>query len=291
MILLYGPYIDKLPSGFLVRQQWPEYDLTAQIPLSMHPERISGNPAGARWGKWPLYFEEYISDIEPFITDTGPNRLLIWQSLTLTQAQRHWFRPSKKNNKIEGFAILEPDLPYDRNWSESARRYRQKWLDKFLDSRYEIELVSFEEFAATYRQSSVFRHAKNFQLSVLERLLASPISREHTVIWGARNRSTKAVNAAFAAVFSPTCGASYYQAGCIVEESLDEPLMVGLMDHWHTEALRRGTKFLHFGGFWKPGDPKQWKGFSQFKSKFGLQYIAYPGRLFRPVKGTIVKHI
>ncbi len=90
-----------------------------------------------------------------------------------------------------------------------------------------------------------------------------------------------------ATLTSPACRGSYYISGFIVKDAEHDPVMVGLMDNWFKTSLEKNIAFLHFGGFWAPGNPQNWKGYSQFKAKFGLSYIAFPPTLFRFLPGKL----
>ncbi|MES2202868.1 MAG: hypothetical protein V4474_00880 [Patescibacteria group bacterium] len=284
----YGPWIEQLPSGYVPRQQWPEYDITTTLLPRAHPRYVG---SGTRWGMWPLYFEEYVQQAEPVLSPQrkDPARIVIWQRVVPLGRCIGWTQFSFKPAKLEGFSMLEPGMPYEKTWSESARRYLKKWRTQYAGTQYVIEPITYEEFAETYKDGTVYKHAQEYQLRVVKALLGSPKSRQHTTLWGARRLDIGKIDATLVVVSSPSTHSSYYQAACIRRNIADAPLMIGLMDHWHAYAVTNGIKFLHFGGFWKPGDPKQWKGFSLFKSKFNPQYIAYPPALFRFAKGTILR--
>jgi hypothetical protein len=49
-----------------------------------------------------------------------------------------------------------------------------------------------------------------------------------------------------------------------------------MIDHWFQEGIRQGFTYLDFDLFWNQGDPEAWRGFSRFKSQFGIRYIRYP---------------
>jgi hypothetical protein len=104
---------------------------------------------------------------------------------------------------------------------------------------------------------------------------------------GVRHIPSREVVAAMAFIDSATHKGSHYVCGFIQPAFAHVPAMVALVDHWHKDALVRGIRFLHFGRFWQKGDPEEWKGFSQFKSKFGLYYISYPPALWRFQRGRL----
>jgi hypothetical protein len=56
------------------------------------------------------------------------------------------------------------------------------------------------------------------------------------------------------------------------------------MDEWVQHGVRTGLKYLDFDCFYYKGDPKDWRGFSKFKSQFGIHFIVYPNPLMRFVR-------
>lgn len=109
---------------------------------------------------------------------------------------------------------------------------------------------------------------------------------EHIIFWGAREKSTGEVVACIGVINSPNYQASYYATGCMHSTQASTPVMVGLIDHWFKTSQSHQIRFLHFGSFWIPGEPKAWKGFSTFKMKFKPQLILYPPTLVRLKCGT-----
>ena len=91
--------------------------------------------------------------------------------------------------------------------------------------------------------------------------------------------------AGIAVLNSPTCKSSYYSAGFFMAGTEKLPLMTGLMDHWFQTSQSRGFRVVQFGNFWVPGNPSSWKGFSDFKAKFGAKIIVYQPLLFRVMLG------
>jgi hypothetical protein len=287
----YGPITTTPYEGFVPKEQWPEYHSVGIVPAHMHPILVGKAPQGKRWGLGPLVFEEYISDTPPDFAESdkqgSPTRIICWKRVSSTPIPAGWYKISMKPSHVEGVALLSVNAPYWKGWDESARRYRNKWLTQHNTQTHRIELVSFEEFTTQYQKSTVAPKAGNTQLSAISHLLSGENSKTHTALFGARHIASGVMQAGMAVVYSPTHHSSYYQAGFVLPEASKYPLMVGLMDHWHQEALTRNLQYLQFGGFWHPGlHAKTWKGFSSFKAKFNLQYIAYQPTLMRLRLGT-----
>lgn len=285
---MYGPILTEAPEGFVPYHQWPEYGLEADVPPFLGPRKVGKSPVGMYRRIWPIVVEEYVSDTEPVLADSDPhkialNRAIVWQRIFRQDAPQGWRNLTQRDPQLEGFALLDSQN-YTARWSESARRYLRKWQKEYLGRDYAVEPVSVEEFNAAYMKSSVQKDIKEMFKHILLRKASGGAGIE---IWAVRHLPSRTLAAAMAYVTSPTHNASYYLCGFVSPTHEHVPAMVALVDAWHARGLERGMRFLHFGRFWKEGDPEDWKGFSQFKSKFGLQYIAYQPALWRFVRGRL----
>ena len=266
---------------------WPEYNAAADFDLFQRPRNIQ-QPQGVRKGPWPFYADIFYGDIDPDSiaqdTSEGPNRVLIWQRTFRQDIPKGWFTVSKKISKIEGFFDIRND-DYARVWSETAKRYRNKWHREFLNSQYYIETENVETYTKAYLHSTVASKINMLMLDILKTKV-SYSEGKNIEIRVVKKVTSKEVVAGFAMIHSPIHKASYYQSGFYIDAVKNEPVMVGLIDDWALRSKEKGFKYLHLGLFWKEGDPIEWKGFSQFKSKFGTQYVAFPPDLYRFKKGT-----
>jgi len=278
---MYGEILKEAPEGYVPHYQWPEYVLDTDVPPLLAPRLVGKNPVGMYRRFWPIVVEEYISDKEPVLADSDPekislNRIIIWQRVFHKDQPKGWRTLRQKPPQLEGFAELGDE--YWKQWSESARRYRRKWHDEFLGKEYAIENISAEEFLKHYEKSTIKSYIKKLYADIV---LRKQKASAHIRFIAARHLPTGDIAAAMAVVDSPTHKASHYLCGFIKPEYEKAPAMVGVMDEWHARGIKHGMKFLHFGRFWQKGDPDDWKGFSLFKSKFGLRYVAYPPALWR----------
>ncbi len=279
MLFPYHPTTDTLPQGYLPRHEWPEYLSELDIVQNLSPRRINSTPRGRSWGWWPLYMEEYISDTEPVITEDHPQRapicIIRWQRLTRTDIPQNWRQLSNKVFHIEGFADLHGKVEYPKYWSESLRRGYREWRE-FENNGCTIVLLTYTEFKEAYNLSPVAKRTKSESIQSTKEMLehGSPDIQ----LWGVCHEGK--IIAGLSIINSPSTKASYYMCGFIQEKTQEIPAMIGLMHHWHVESASQGFRFLHFGYFWCPGRPTGWRGFSNFKSKFGLTYINYSPSLY-----------
>ncbi len=285
---MYGPIITEAPPGFVPYQNWEEYQLPyATLPI-FQPKWVGQDPKGFFRGIWPMFTEEYISDMEPILADsdptgTAPSRLLIWQRVFRTDIPPGWNIKGDQPSMLGGFATLNsPD--FRRNWSESARRYVKKWHIDFKGTHYRVIQLPAEEFIKHYRRATLPLSQKMENPGEVRRRLAHGAKME---FWCVQHIATGEIAAGMATIPSPSNNGSYYLHGLLVKKYSHDPLMEGLMDHWHERCFAANIRYLHFGHFWQPGESSDSKGFSMFKAKFGLEYISYQPRLFKSVRGRL----
>ncbi len=272
---------------------WPEYIHLAMPRTVCAREEVgggqTGNPKGIRWSLWPLTFEEYVSDREPAIDDSGKlarNRVMMWKRLHDGPAPKGWYKLSKNPWRVDGFVELTPDTDYKTGWYKQARRDLRLWEEKFLNKGYSIEPVSLEEYERAYKKSTVMRKVGFDPLQILRRKYATKVGRENMALWGVRNKRGEII-AGINLRFSPTYNSTKYECPFILLEAKHVYAMTALVDHWFKESLKRGVTLLVFSCFWHKGEPKSWKAFSLFKSHFGPQLVAYPPTLWRFVRGKL----
>ena len=287
MLFPYHPVASVLPEGCVPYEQWPEYMLESDIEQILRPSAVDEYPRGRRWGRWPFYFEEYISDIEPMVdaaeySASTHTRIVRWHRVTRTDIPQGWRSFSKKPSKIEGIVDLANTPEFVKHWSKTTRQYYKKW-QRCGGEGYAIVETDFQTFAKAYRRSSVSKKTYATCINITKR----KVERGNPNILFFTVQLQNKIIAGMSVIVSPTHQASYYDCGFILTEAESVPAMVGLMHYWHTKSLTEGIRFLHLGNFWFPGKPKSWKGFSEFKSKFGLVYIEYPPALYRLQKGSI----
>ena len=290
MDFLYGQITDNPPPLVVAPESWPEYGRLADPLGFCAREEVGTHPRGVRWSFWPLAFEEYVSDTEPNLADSAQgelarNRVFIWKRITRAAIPEGWREVSKKPWRIDGYHDLGTGGDYTAAWHKNARREARLWREEHA-ARYDIVEISLEEFIGAYRKSMTVKKAGADLLSVLVRMHALP-AQKHIALWGVRNKQTGRIIAGTATITSPTHKSSVRYCPFMLPEARHCYASIGLVDHWFAHAQKNGTQYLLFTCFWQPGDPKGWQGPAEFKSHFGLQYVAYPPELTRFVRGKI----
>jgi hypothetical protein len=291
MDLPFGDIVD-IPPDLVPPEIWPEYEAVAMPHAPSRREEVGTNPAGIRWGVWPIIFEEYVSDTEPVLADAAGgalayNRAVACKRVRRTDIPPGWHQLSQMSWRIDGFAELRPGEDYTAQWHPQTRRNLRLWQTRHADKGYRIEEISMDEYRAAYKKSTVKKKIGNDPLSILERKQSSPRGREHRTTWGVRNTITGEIIAGLSLCHSPTYNSSAYESPFILPEARKVHAMTALVDHWYAESARRGIKYQVYNSFWQPGEPKDWKNFSAFKAQFGPSLIAYPPTLWHPVRGKL----
>jgi len=277
--------VQKLPDGYVAPSEWPEFINTISIPPFLNPKRLGG-VRDIAWRVWPLSIEAYHSEEEPVpITPPPynlPFRMIMWHRPHDGPKPNGWVQFRKRPDSLIGFADITNSTSYEELWTANARRDRKLWLTRH-SSAYTIETIPYSEFKAAYLQGTIE--------PVMKRLLLQSTVFEHTrtnstklSLWGARRKSDGKIVAGMAALDSPSSQGSYNLAAFYLKEARKDLVMTGVVDHWFKESQKKGIRFLQFGSFYQPGDPKSWKGFSNFKAKFGIHYVTRPPTLYKWIR-------
>ena len=281
-------------SSFTPRIAWPEYYMEDTIPAFMSPLVVqSATSRGVRYGFWPLYIEVYVGNHIPDISfsrsyGTQRTRIAMWHSYVPTlPIPSGWHHLSNHTESLIGYATIPPEGPYHLQWSKRTREYRNAWLHRYHNKTHHIENISIIEFETVYRKTAAFRIAGSLLLrDIKNRIEAKSTPVELVVV---RNTHTNKIVAGGAFEYSASCKSVYYITGFHISEETPAPCMIGLFDEMFQRAQSKGMCYVDFGLFWKKGEPRSWKGFSAFKSKFGTHYFESPPIRIKFIPGTCLK--
>jgi hypothetical protein len=235
---------------------------------------------GSRWFHGPLCFERFTSDREPEIPRDGQARFITWQTISRTDRPRGWWRgfPGMSIG-LTGYAAVPQDGPIDRDWTAHARRHLKRWRA----SGWSVREIPLEDYRDAYSGSSQDVILRTMFGSILNGKLKGHQGLAR--IYGASAAPGGPVEAGFISIDAPETSESLHLMSFIRPAAEASSAGTGLMAHWFDVARERGTKYLDFGIFWQKGDPRSWKGFSRFKSQFGIRFVRYPTPLVRIVSG------
>lgn len=268
---------DPLPEGCFTYKQSRFY-LNGECFNERNKHVVGENGCwGLRWRVGPIWIESYENDNEPKIQSFNKPRLIIWQPLSRLDKPVGWRRsPMQMNIRQTGFTPIINLETYWENWSEHSRRHRKKWLKQ---KQYVIEECKLEEFCFYYNKKSKLTFLKNVYIKLITKHKNANSNLIH--LFAARDIKTKKIAAGLAVFDLPDTNQSDHMISFFDQKLKNTSIGVGLIDHWFKHAINNKINFLNFGAFWGPGEPKSWKGFSQFKSQFGIYLINRPNPLVR----------
>lgn len=269
-----------IPVGndFTHRYQWPEY-LACVPSLARVPAEVLTTPLpGTRKRLGPLVVEQYTGDTAPEEqTPTLPYPHFVvmeWQRVLTHQHPRGWHTVLFDYSITNGYTTLTDT--YQSTWSESARRDLKKMQQ--LKDRYEIVTLTLEQCTQAYRKSDTFRKIGSYLLD--EFIKIATHSPDSVSLWGVQDLRTNDIVAGLGTLDSKECKGSYYHLGFTVTQETSAP-MTALIDVWHDASVRKGFVYLHYGAFWRKGNPSSFKGFTGFKQKFAPWYLLSPLPLYK----------
>lgn len=269
---------DPLPIGYISPRQSIEY-LRIAHATQMQMEVVGKKGRyGTRWHFGPLVSELYETDQEPLVLQ-GPARVILWQPLSRTDKPKGWHRSwNRANSPRTGFAQITNPEYYWESWSAHAKRHRKKWLSL---RPYTIEETQdVEKFVASYRELPKLRKLKNYFIGMARRRKQAQPDLTH--LFTATDKEGKIV-AGLVVLDTPESNHSHHLLSFIYPSAESTSVGTGLIDYWFVHAIAHHIQFLNFGVFWTPGDPYSWKGFSEFKSQFGIFFIQRPRPLIKLV--------
>ncbi len=272
---------DPLPAEY-VPYRMDEAYLAREGRAAVNIDGVAGEPGmlGRRWHHGPLRFEAYFGNQEPKPIAGQGCRLVIWQRITRSDQPSGWRRsPVMMHMRKTGFAEIGFDERYWNNWSSHAQRHRKQWLDH---KPYDLVEVSHEQFIQAYKSSSVRKRLKELFLGLVEQKRKAHGDLTHYLV--AKRRTDGRLVAGFAFLDVPESRQSIHLISFVEPEAEKSSVGTGLVDAWFRYGIKRGLRFLDFDAFYAPHDPRSWRGFSRFKSQFGIHFIAYPQALIRFVR-------
>lgn len=266
----------KLPEGFMHLFQDRLY--LESISYAPHYMVIGkeGN-LGRRVIFGPFCVEYYTCDKEPELLPFKGLRFVIWTPVTRTDVPIRWFQPFKKSTReVCAYINIQNTDIYYTTWSKIFRNYYHHFSKQH---EYKIESISWGVFCSLYKQ---YGRKSSVMLMALRQLQKLGDSNEKaTCFYVLKNIVDNEIVAGIATVDCFSVNQSYYVAAFTRKEIAPNEAGLWLLNHWMKESSARGIAYANFGNIWTPGQPKSWKGFSEFKMKFNPQLIVLQKELIR----------
>lgn len=264
--------------GFLPRDLWPETPPHERIPGYLFPKK---NGDFFEYGWWPFRFLVALSDTEPteFPRYIFP-RIAVWDRVRKVSCPPSWISIGKGRSEHGVLSLLTSDVKLTFN--ETARR-ELACFAKYKGG-YDFVETDIEAFQKEYEKSDTYACispgvVKKMMISAKKR----STSKLHTVCLFAVEKKSGNVHAGILYESSLLCQNTYYSIGFLANKKEKRPLMVGLVHLWLTSSQKEGMVCANFGLMYRDGDPKEWKGFTTFKEKFGVTRVTLPPSLIKIV--------
>lgn len=273
-----GTVGDPLPPGyhpFRTRSEFWRRDVHAW-PKTTFIEQ--NGICGIRSWSSPLCVEKYYGDIEPMIDLSGPKRLIIWQRTRRTDRPTGWRRSfAQMNASVTGFVDLEATDNRAFAWSDHAKRQLKRWEARQHD--WELTEPTREEFMRVYMTNPLRKSLRDLHRMIIDQKATAHGDRLHFM--ALKRRSSGTIEAGFVYLDIPELNQSVHIASYILPSAKTDGVGTGLVDVWFKKTIASGLRFADFDLFRGPHDPREWNGFTRFKSQFGTRFIRYPLPLIR----------
>jgi hypothetical protein len=242
---------------------------------SIHGDLVVGcdGACGTRWQHGPFFFEKYTTDEEPPVTSAGPWRYVIWQPLTRRTAPSPWGVARFNISQRRGGVFRLGGASWEERWSGAARRQLKHWRAGEAKGEWRLATVDLDRFQAAFAHAMMRADLKGgFRPILMQKLQHHPGCLQLRLAELADGTPL----AGLATLDVPEADQSMHLIAFTTAAGRATPAGVGLMAAWFTAAAAAGQAWLDLGGFWAPGEPKSWQGFSRFKSQFVTDWLDYP---------------
>ena len=263
---------DPVPEGLKFKYQSLIYQKFSLKHFGKSKQLSKDNIWGQRFNWRLFYIDIYHSQSMPTIQKIKGLQIIIWHPISKTAKINGWHRNLFiKSGSQNGFVKLTPN--YWQDWDHHAKRHRNDWL-KSLD-HYEIQKVTIDEFETEYHKSKKLNGflRKAFLKSVKIHMAKSPCIVNCTLV---KDKSTNSYIAGLITTDYPDISQSIHTIAFMRKEAKNTPAGYGVIIDWYENCLKTNINWINWGLLWKPGDPKDWRGYTKFKLQFKPYLIIFP---------------
>ncbi len=232
---------------------------------------------GKRMLAGPLCFEYYTCDKEPELLPWKGLRFVIWIPVTREDVPQGWYQsPMKSGRPVCAYLDIRNTDVYYKSWRDTFKTYYNRFSKQ---TTYQVEEVSGNTFCQLYKQYGARTIAMSLNILQIEKL--ESFGKKITHFYFLKDIKNGEVVAGNAITDCFSAGQSYYITAFTRKDIAPKEAGLWLLNHWMKESSARGIAYANFGNIWTPGQPKSWKGFSEFKMKFNPQLIVLQKELIR----------
>jgi hypothetical protein len=265
-------------TSFVPREAWPDFDTVSTIPAFLRPRKINGF---LEYGIFPFFLSVWYGDEKPTLPSKKYlwPRLFVWDRVTEKKKEINWLRLGGSPRKLLALLYASDDS-YALSWNKTARYQKNVW-EKIKGKGFEIKEVDVHNFREAYRKSATWQ-----KLDPVVRVSLMNNSEERKRKGDLRvgyfiflKNKTDTILGGLSYESSRVCPNSYYTIGFVHSYHEKLPVMTALFVEWIERERKEGVRWFNFGILWKKGDPKSWKGYSEFKKKYGVIEYGLPQSL------------
>lgn len=231
---------------------------------------------GRRYTVGPLCVEYYTCDKDPELKPFRGLRFVIWNPVTREDVPPSWYRfPGKSDRTVSAFVNISDTENYFKQWSNTFKTYYYRFLRQ---QDYKIIEVDCEEYCLQYKHYAKEGISVN-RNTTQARFLSLPSESNKTHFYFLLHQGEIMSGVAIVDCFSVK--QSYYLSAFTRRDRAPKESGLWLCNYWMKESGKRGLLFANLGIVWTKGQPKEWKGFSDFKMKFNPQLLVLKRELIR----------
>ncbi len=263
---------NEVPSDFVDMRQSENY----LKGLFKFGEIIKTNMLGVRHSKGPFAVEYYTGDVAPELLSFRGVRFVIWDRVRNDVVPKGWYKMMPGSSLGTSVVSDISSDDYWKTWSETARRYRLKWETQ---QEYEIIAIDIDTFTSYYLQFGKPTETRQTILKALKNRIH--VNKDAIKLFALQEKTTKNIVAGMSIVDAKEISHSYYLSAFLNKENAPAQSGLWLINNWFLHCRNHGIKFANFGPVWTKGQPKSWKGFTEFKAHFRPFALTYKRPLFK----------
>lgn len=268
-----------VPNDFVHLFQDPLF-LRAVFSSKHHQMLTDTACKGVRYSIGPFATEYYTGDIEPELVPYKGLRLIIWHRVIRDSIPPGWKQfPFESNRMVYSCVDIRDRDTFYLRWKKTFRYYNNCIVK---NNEYRVEEATSSDYHALYTV-----HARE--------ILSDDMIRVHVLLHGRHERlsrcrlrflvlrciATGDVVAGISTIDSMITKQSYYISAFTRKDIAPPFAGFWLCKTWMDRSSDAGIQYANLGTVWTHGQPKAWKGFSDFKMKFNPFFIVLKRELYR----------
>lgn len=218
---------------------------------------------GVRYTYGICAIEYHFGDKEPELEPYRGIRFVIWDRLHELARPPGWMK-TYIGGKLAPHAIINLSREeYWSDWSHSTKNHRARW---FTQNEYEIVAVDIDAFIPYFIQYARPASVSHYCVKAMKREYG--VYGDNMRFFVLKRKEDGTICAGISVVDFPDISQSYYAFSFYARDKIPRQSGVWLLNYWFMECVKRHITYANLGTVYAPGQPRSWKGFSEFKMYF-----------------------